>query len=66
MPTVGADALKAKLRSERYLALLERLVSASRASRTGESRTRPTNEVLEGMLDRAWRSLGKAADRLEP
>jgi hypothetical protein len=61
--TVGDDPLKAKLRSERYLALLERLVSASRASRTGESRTRPTNEVLEGMLDRAWRSLGKAADR---
>jgi hypothetical protein len=59
-----AGALKGKLRSERYLALLERLVSASRASRTGESRTRSTNEVLEAMLDRAWRSLGKAADQL--
>jgi hypothetical protein len=60
----GGAALKGKLRSERYLALLERLVSASRATRTGESRTQPTNDVLEGMLDRAWRSLGKAADRL--
>ncbi len=63
-PDSDADSLKGKLRSERYLALLERLVSASRVSRTGEFRTRPTSEVLEGMLDRAWRGLGKAADRL--
>jgi len=33
--------LKARLRSERYLALLERLVTAARASRAGESSGRP-------------------------
>lgn len=56
--------LKAALRSERYLALLERLVRASRASRTGRSRTRPTRDVLQEMLNRAWRRLGKTTDRL--
>ena len=56
--------LKAKLRSERYLALLERLVSASRASRTGEARRQRASEVLERMLEREWRRLGKAADQL--
>lgn len=61
--TIGGN-LKAKLRSERYLALLERLVSASRASRTGEARNRRAGEVLERMLDRDWRRLGKAAEGL--
>ncbi len=62
---LGADdRLKAKLRSERYLALLERLVSACRTSRTGEARRQRTDDVLERMLDREWRRLGKAADQL--
>jgi hypothetical protein len=58
------SGLKARLRSERYLALLERLVSAARSSRTGDARTRPAAQVLEGMLERAWRRLGKAAELL--
>ncbi len=56
--------LKARLRSERYLALLERLVSAARVSRTGEARTRPVSEVLDDIVDRSWNRFGKAADRL--
>jgi hypothetical protein len=61
--SVGGN-LKAKLRSERYLALLERLVSASRASRTGEARRLLAADVLERMLERDWRRLGKVADQL--
>ena len=61
--SVGGN-LKAKLRSERYLALLERLVSASRASRTGEARRQLAADVLERMLERDWRRLGKVADQL--
>jgi CHAD domain len=58
------SALTARLRSERYLTLLERLVTASRTGRSGDARARPTSVVLESMLDRSWRRLGKSADRL--
>jgi hypothetical protein len=56
--------LKARLRGERYLALLDRLVAARRVPRAGDASGRPTAEVLESLLSVGGRRLTKTADRL--
>jgi hypothetical protein len=66
------DSLAARLRSERYLGLVDRLVTATRAPKlgdasmiaTGETSTVATSEVLAGLLDTVVSKLRRVADRL--
>ena len=66
------DSLVARLRSERYLGLVDRLVTATRAPKlgdasmiaTGETSTVATGEVLAGLLDTVVSKLRRVADRL--
>ena len=46
----GHDRLTSRLRSERYLTVLERLVAAVRAPKLAEQRSEPTREVLAGLV----------------
>lgn len=60
----GREVVKPRLRSERYLTLLERLVTAARGARAGAYSGRPTGEVLQLRLERSGRALAKAAERV--
>lgn len=58
------DSLKALLRRERYLNLLERLVTASRVPRLGDSSELETADVLASLLDSALGGFRVRAERL--
>lgn len=60
-PQVGCPA---RLHSLRYLSLLERLVAAARAPRTGAGVALPAVEGVEGVYAAAVARLVRAADRL--
>lgn len=59
-----ASGIRARLHSLRYLSLLDRLVAAARAPRTGASAALPAREGVEGMYATALGRLTRAADRL--
>jgi hypothetical protein len=63
---VGVDhgELQGRLRGERYLTLLERLVSATRSPRTGDSGPVPTADIVSALLDSSLARLLKQANRL--
>ncbi len=61
-----STSLLSLLRRERYLNLLERLVTATRNPRLGESSELGTADVLATLLDSALGRLRTQADRLEP
>ncbi|MFP5283659.1 MAG: hypothetical protein ACLGIF_09430, partial [Actinomycetes bacterium] len=56
--------LRARLRGERYLTLLERLVTAARAPAGGDSSALRTEDVLQALLDAALQRLTRSAGRL--
>ena len=58
------DPLMSLLRRERYLNLLERLVTASRGIRLGASSELETAEVLQTLLDSALAKFWTQSDRL--
>ena len=60
----GRDRLASRLRSERYLTVLERLVGAVRAPKLAEVRTEPTRVVLTQLVEAAVARLRQTADRL--
>ena len=60
----GLDNLVARLRSERYLGLVDRLVTATRAPKLGDASTLATGEVLAGLLDTVVSKLRRVADQL--
>jgi hypothetical protein len=60
----GHDRLTARLRSERYLTVLERLVAAVRAPKLADQRTDPAGEVLAGLVSIAVTRMGRCADHL--
>jgi hypothetical protein len=55
---------RARLHSLRYLSLLERLVAAARAPRTGTSAAQPAIEGVESLYRSALSRFTRAADRL--
>jgi len=55
-----ADPLPARLRSERYLALLDRLVAASRAPKLGGPAGQPAGEVVDALLAAAVQGVARA------
>ena len=61
--TASAE-LKARLRGERYLTLLERLVTAARAPKAGDSSALPALDVVEALGETSLRRLVKRASRL--
>jgi hypothetical protein len=61
---VALDRLLVRLRSERYLTLLERLVTAARAPKLGESSALPTGQVLNELLQDVVSGLATVAERL--
>lgn len=60
----GELKLAARLRSERYLTLLERLVAAIRAPKLTEARSRPTEEILDRLVADGLLRLRRTADDL--
>ncbi len=52
------------LRSERYVALLDRLVEAARSPALREQATEPAAEAIPALVRRPWHSLEKHAQRL--
>jgi hypothetical protein len=60
----GRDRLASRLRSERYLTVLERLVGAVRTPRLAEVRTEPTRVILTELVDAAVARLRQTADAL--
>jgi hypothetical protein len=58
------DGYRARLRSLRYLSLLERLVTAARAPKTGADTTQPATEGVEALYTVATARFVRAADRL--
>ena len=58
------DRLTARLRSERYLTLLERLVAAVRSPRLADLQPQATGDALRGLLALAVGRLQRVADRL--
>ncbi len=61
----GAEIILTRLRGERYLNLLDWLVTASRAPKLGNSSTVPAAEVATTLLDNAVARLIKTAKRLQ-
>ncbi|GAA2092595.1 hypothetical protein GCM10009841_01640 [Microlunatus panaciterrae] len=59
-------SLADRLRGERYLTMLDRLVNASRAPRLGDSSTLPTGEVVRTLVESRLKRLRKLADRVRP
>ena len=53
-----------RLRSERYLTVLERLVAAVRSSRLADQRSDPAGEVLAGLISMAINRMSRCADHL--
>src|SRR5215218_7836267 len=60
----GHDRLTARLRSDRYLTVLERLVAAVRSPRLADQRSDPAGEVLAGLVSLAVTRMGRCADQL--
>jgi hypothetical protein len=60
----GHDRLTARLRSDRYLTVLERLVAAVRAPRLADQRSDPAGEVLAGLVSMAVARMNRCADQL--
>lgn len=60
----SVEALLLRLRSERYLRVLDRLVTAARAPRLGDSSTMPASEVTATLMDNAVARFARAAKRL--
>jgi hypothetical protein len=60
----GRDRLASRLRSERYLTVLERLVGAVRTPRLAEVRAEPTRVILTELIDAAVARLRRTADAL--
>jgi hypothetical protein len=58
------DGCRGRLRSLRYLSLLERLVAAARAPKTGADATQPATEGVEALYAVAAARFVRAADRL--
>lgn len=59
-PGAVPDRLSSRLRSERYLTLLDALVTAARAPRLGEAGTAPGHELLTSLLQAAVARAGSA------
>ena len=60
----GRERLAARLHSERYLTVLERLVGAVRAPKLAEVRVEPTGEVLTELIGTSVARLRHAANAL--
>jgi hypothetical protein len=60
----GRDRLATRLRSERYLTVLERLVGAVRTPKLAEVRAEPTGVILAELIEVAVARLRRAADAL--
>jgi hypothetical protein len=58
------DRLTARLRSERYLTVLERLVAAIRSPKLADQRSDPAGEVLAGLVSMAVTRMRHCADHL--
>lgn len=58
------ERLLARMRSERYLMLLELLVTAARGSRLGDLGMSPAGDVLQGLLRQRVLRLGRAVAKL--
>jgi hypothetical protein len=58
------DRLTARLRSERYLTVLERLVAAVRSPKLADQRSDPAGEVLAGLVSMAVTRMRRSADHL--
>jgi hypothetical protein len=58
------DRLTARLRSERYLTVLERLVAAVRSPKLADQRSDPAGEVLAGLVSIAITRMRSCADHL--
>jgi hypothetical protein len=56
--------LAARLRSERYLTVLERLVAAVRSPKLADQRSDPAGEVLAGLVSMAVTRMRRCADHL--
>lgn len=54
--------LAARLRTERYLSLLEQLVNAARAPKVDEAAMQPARQVLQGLVDDTLQRLGALAE----
>ncbi|MGI8459800.1 MAG: hypothetical protein ACR2LI_17015 [Propionibacteriaceae bacterium] len=59
----GGPKLVSRLRGERYLTLLERLVTASRAPQVGESALLPSGDVVEALVHEATERLVETVER---
>ena len=59
-----AGDLKLRLRGERYLTLLDRLVTATRAPQVGNASSLQASEVLGSLLNVAQSAVEKSAERL--
>ena len=55
-----------RLHTERYLALLDRLVTATRAPKLGDASALATGEVLTDLLDSVVSRFRRGVDRLSP
>ena len=60
----GHDRLNARLRSDRYLTVLERLVAAVRSPRLADQRSDPAGEVLAGLVSMAVARMSRCTDQL--
>jgi hypothetical protein len=58
------DQLAARLHTERYLALLDRLVTATRAPKLGDASALATGDVLTDLLDSVVSRFRRGVDRL--
>jgi hypothetical protein len=58
------ERLPVRLRSERYLALIDRLVAAARAPKVGELSAEPATRVLAALIDTALGEVGAAVGAL--
>lgn len=63
-PYAGSTDLLTRLRGERYLTLLDRLVTAARAPGGGDTSTVRCQDVLQALLDGGLHRLSKTASRL--
>jgi hypothetical protein len=59
------EQLAARLHTERYLALLDRLVTATRAPKLGDASTLATGDVLTDLLDSVVSRYRRGVDRLD-
>jgi hypothetical protein len=60
----GHGRLAARLRSERYLTVLERLVAAVRSPKLADQRSDPAGEVLAGLVSLAVTRMSQCAEHL--